>query len=322
VKRALLLLAILVVPASSHEAGQAGRLAALVTSETQDRLIAVELPPGKILRRLPMPADPENVEAGARVAVVVSPAAGAITLVDLQRLRVRRIVHGFGAPHIALPLPFPNSDLTYVTDDSRGQLDVIRLSTGRVLKRIFVGLGAHHMSLSPDRRRLWIALGERARSIAVVDTTRPLSPSLIGHVDPRGLAHDLAFTPDGRTVWVTYDDRSSIAVFCAATERKLYSLTAGSPPQHVVFGSGAFARYALVSSGNDGTVRIMSALSRRTLKTVRATRGSFNLALGANSFLTSSLTRGTLCEFDFRGHRLFAKKIAPSARDVVAVAVP
>jgi DNA-binding beta-propeller fold protein YncE len=321
VKRALFLLAILAVPAS-HAARQGGEPVALVTAETQSQLLAVGLPSGRIIRRLRMPADPENVEPGARIALVVSPDSGAVTLVDVQRLHVRKVLRGFGAPHIALHLPVPYSQFAYVTDDARGQLDVIRLSTGRVLKRIFVGFGAHHMSLSPDDRRLWIALGERARSIAVVDSTRPASPRLIGRVDPKGLAHDLAFDPDGSMVWVTYDDRSTIAVLSARTGRRLYSLPAGSPPQHIVFGEGRYAPYALVTSGNDGTLRIFGRRRRRTVRTLRTPPGSFNVAFDGSFILTSSLTRGTLSAFDFRGRGLLAKRLAPAARDVALVVLP
>jgi DNA-binding beta-propeller fold protein YncE len=266
-----------------------------------------------------MPPDPENVEAGDRIGLVVSSRAGAVTLVDVRRLRVLKTVRGFGGPHVALHLPFPDWDYAYVTDDSRGQLDVIWLPQGRMVRRVFVGFGAHHMSLSPDHRRLWIALGERARSIAIVDTRYPASPRLVGHIDPHGLAHDVAFAPDGRTVWVTYDDRPSIAVLVAGTGKRLFTLAAGSPPQHVAFGEGTSARYAYVTSGNDGTLRVVSAWSRRTLRTLKTPQGSFNVGLGGSFVLTSSLTRGTLTEFDVAGRRLLSKRIAPAARDVALV---
>jgi DNA-binding beta-propeller fold protein YncE len=316
-----MLLAVLAVPAS-NAAPLGGEPVALVTAESQNQLIAVDLPSGRVLKRLRMPADPENVEPGARIAVVVSPRAGAVTLVDVQRLRVRKVLRGFGAPHIALHLPFPDWQFVYVTDDSRGQLDVIRLPGGRVVKRIFVGLGAHHMTLSPDHRRLWIALGERARSIAVVDTTRPVAPRLIGHIDPHGLAHDLAFAPDGQTVWVTYDDRSTMAVLSANSGRRLRSLAAGSPPQHVVFGEGNYSRYAIVTNGNSGTFRIFASRKRRLLRTFRTPIGSFNVDLGGSFILTSSLSRGTLSEFDFQGRRVLMRKLAPATRDVALVVLP
>ena len=320
-KRALLLTALLALPAASHAARQGGTPVALVTAETENQLIAIDLPSGRILKRLAMPADPENVVAGTNTAVVVSARAGAVTVVGLPGLRVRRIIRGFASPHIVALSP--RGGYAYVTDDARGQLVVIGLARARIVSRIFVGLGAHHMGFSPDGHRLWVALGERASSITVVDVHRLARPRVIGHVDPRGLAHDLAFAPDGRTVWVTYDDRSSIAIFGASSGRRLRLLPTGSPPQHIAFGDQDWnARYALLTSGNDGTLRIMSSATGRTLRTVRIPRGSFNLGLGGSLIVTASLTRGTLTELGYGGRRLLSKRVAPAARDAAIAVLP
>jgi hypothetical protein len=57
-KLALLALAgaVLLAPASEARAG-GGPIIALVTSETTDQLVAVDLPSGRIVKRLRMPAD-------------------------------------------------------------------------------------------------------------------------------------------------------------------------------------------------------------------------------------------------------------------------
>jgi len=85
------------VPASQARVA-GGTPVALVASETTNRLIAVELPSGHILRRLPMPSDPQNVTVCGRTAAVVSVRAGAVTLVDTSTLKVRRVLRGFGSP--------------------------------------------------------------------------------------------------------------------------------------------------------------------------------------------------------------------------------
>lgn len=315
-KRALLLVAVLALPAGSHAAAPRGPVA-LVTAESQNQLVAVEVDSGHILRRLAMPADPENVEAYAGEAAVVSTRGGAVTLVDPRTLRVQRILRGFGSPHIAAFSP--DGEYLYVTDDARGQLAVIR---NRVVRKLFVGYGAHHMAFSPDQRRLWIVLGERARSIAVVDTHRPARPRVLGHVDPRGLAHDAAFTPDGRFVWVAYDDSSYVRVFRAATGRPVATLYAGPPPGHVRFdaasGIARFGRYAYVTSGNAGTVRVFDWRRRRLVRIVHTGPGSFNLDIDRGLLATSSLTQGRLFAWD-NGRALLNKAVASAARDVALV---
>jgi DNA-binding beta-propeller fold protein YncE len=318
VKRALLLVAILAVPAASHAASQGGTPVALVTAESENALLVVDLDSRKVVRTLPMPADPENVETNGTdsAAAVVSTRAGAVTLLSLPRLRVRRTIRGFASPHIAAFSP--SGRYLYVTDDGRGQLVVIGVRRSRVLARLSVGLGAHHMAVRPDGNLLWIVLGERASVIVVVDISRPAHPHVAGRLSSLGgLAHDAAFTPDGKRVWVTYDDRSSITIFDARTRRALSTLPAGSPPQHVAFG----VRFGYVTSGNDGRLRVFSFAGRR-LGVARTPRGSFNVGLGGGLILTPSLTQGTLTELRDSGSRMWSGRVAPAARDAAVALLP
>jgi DNA-binding beta-propeller fold protein YncE len=314
-RRAVLLLAVLVLPAASRAARQGGTPVALVTAETQNQLLVVGLPDGRVERRFHMPADPQNVEANRNVAVVVSTRAGAVTLLDTLRLRVTRVFRGFGSPHIAALSP--NGQFAYVTDDTRGQLVVIGLARKRILTRLFVGFGAHHMSFRPRHHELWIAMGERARSIHIVDTTYAARPRRLGWFSPAGggLMHDLALAPNGR-LWVTYDDRPAISVFDPRTRRLLFTRTAGSPPQHVAFG-----RHAYVTSGNDGILRVFSEVGR-LLRVAVTPKGSFNLGLGGGIVLTPSLTQGTLTELTENGRPLGRRRVANAARDAALVVLP
>jgi DNA-binding beta-propeller fold protein YncE len=314
-KRLLVVLAILAVPAASHASPP--RHLALVTVESQNRLLVVDVRSGRVLRSMPMPPDPENVEAYAGQAAVVSTRAGVVTLLDSNTLRPQRVLRGFGSPHIAAFAP--SGDYLYVTDDRRGQLAVI---LGKTVRRIFVGYGAHHMAFSPDQTELWIALGERARSIAVVDTRNPMRPRLEGNLDPHGLAHDLAFTPDGRFVWVAYDDRPYVRIFDAETKRPVAKLYAGTPPAHVRFddasGLARFGSYAYVTSGNDATLRLFDWRSRRLVRVLTTSPGSFNLSVDRGVVATTSLTNGTMTVV--RGERrVSSRRIAPATRDVALV---
>jgi DNA-binding beta-propeller fold protein YncE len=308
--------AALLAPASQARVANDGPRYALVTAESVNQLVVVRLPSGRVVKRLTMPAEPENVEAYAGSAVVVSTRAGAVTLVDPTTLGVRKVIRGFGAPHIAAFAP--EGDYIYVTDDERGQVAVV---LGRVIRKIFVGRGAHHLAFAPDQRRLWIALGERATSIAVLDTSRITRPRVIGHVDPKGLAHDLAFTPDGRYVWVTYDDRPYVSVFDARTRRPVATLYCGTAPEHVRFddadGLPSFRRYAYVSSGNSGRLRIFDWRTRKLVRTIRTPIGSFNLSVDRGRIATASLTRGILTEL--AGGRRSSARVAPETRDVALV---
>jgi DNA-binding beta-propeller fold protein YncE len=315
VTRALLLLAVLAVPAS-NAARLGGEPVALVTDEAQSRLLVVDLSSGRVIDRPRMPSGPQNVETTRSndAGAVVSARAGAVTLLALPHLRIRRILRGFVSPHIAAFSP--RGSYLYVTDDAKGQLVTIGVARGRVVSRTFVGFGAHHMSFRPHRHELWVALGERARTIAIVDTTDGGHPDRRGFFSPGGLVHDLAFAPGGKRVWITYDDRSSVDVFDVRSRRLLASLPAGSPPQHVAFG-----RHAYVTSGNDGRLRVFSP-GGRLLGVAGTPVGSFNIGLGGALVLTSSLSGGTLTELRESGRPILTKRVGSTARDAAFAVIP
>ena len=289
-----------------------GSPVALVTAETQNSLLAIALPSGKVLRRLRMPADPENVAVvGAKHAVVVSPRAGAVTILSTPSLRIVRTLRGFSDPHIVAA----TADLqgVYVTDDGSGQLVAIRFSPRpHVVRRVFVGLGAHHFTVNPSGNELWVALGERARTIVVLDVSDPWRPKVVGRFDPGFAAHDLAFSSEWR-VWVTAADRRFVTVFDTRTLRPVARIPASAPPQHVAFGP---IRGAFVTSGYGSSLEIVDRSSGRIRRTVRVPYGSFNVTVGGGFAVTSSLLRGTVTEVTDAGRVWLSKRFAPAAGGV------
>jgi DNA-binding beta-propeller fold protein YncE len=286
------------------------RSLALVTAETENRLVVVDLANGQVRRRVALPADPEYVAAGGGVIVVVSASAGAVTLLDRSSLRVVKVLRGFGLPHI--PAIAPDGKFAYITDDARGTLTVIRLTDARVVGRISVGANAHHLSFRPDERQVWLALGQSARTIVIVDTANPARPRVVGRFDPGYQAHDLLFTPDGRRIWITSASGPEIGVFNARSHRLSFQVPGGAPPQHVVFDGP----YAYVTSGYGGQIEQVQLATGRVLKTASTPYGSFDLAAADGFVVTSSLLRGTLAIYDTQLHRLRVLQIAPAAEDV------
>lgn len=231
---------------------------ALVTSERQNELLAVSLPDGEIIRRIRLPAGPENVEAVAGgPTVVVSSKAGVVSIYGWRTLRLIKRLGGFREPHIVALSP--GGHRAYVTDDAAGTLSVIDLARARIIGRVYVGPEAHHLAISPDDQRIWVALGEKARRVLVLDNSRVGRPRVIARVDPIFYAHDLVFSPDGKRVWITSSDSVRVGVFAARTGRLLFTVAVGRPPQHVAFGARG---YAYVTSGYSGRI----ACGRRALR--------------------------------------------------------
>jgi hypothetical protein len=71
-----------------------------------------------------------------------------------------------------------------------------------------------------------------------------------------------------------------------------------------------------VTSGGDGTLRVISLRTGRTLRVVRTARGSFNVTTFGSFVATTSLTNGVLTELTDSGSVVLSERIAPAARDV------
>jgi len=300
-------------PAVRHAPAAMPPVQALVTAETENRLLVVDLPSGRVVRRLTIASDPEDVAAnsGACSSVVVtSAAAGKVTVLDRETLKPRAVIGGFGTPHIAEIAP--GGQYAYVTDDARGTVTVIYLGDGRVTSTIEVGAGAHHLSFDPAHPLAWVALGESARTIVTLDTREMAHPRVTGRFDPGFAAHDLAFSPDGQRVWVTAAHVARTAVFRAFDHRLLFRLPIGPGPQHVVFAG----RDAYLTSGYGRTIWKVDAATGRILHVAPAPYGSFELDAGQGYVVASSLLRGTLAIYSPELKLLHVVHLAPATREV------
>ncbi len=110
-------------------------------------------------------------------------------------------------------------------------------------------------------------------------------------------------------------------VFDARTKRPVATVYCGRAPGHVRFddadGLPAFGRYAYVSSGNSGRLRVFDWRTRRLVRTIRTPTGSFNLSIDRGLVATASLSQGIVTEF--AGSRRSSTRLAPATRDVALI---
>jgi DNA-binding beta-propeller fold protein YncE len=259
---------------------------------------------------MPLPAGPQYVAAEPGVTVASSPPAGAVTVIEGDH---REVLHGFSAPHLVAISP--DGKHAYVTDDDRGTLSVIRLDRVRITSTTKVGLGAHHMASSPNQHRLWIALGESASRIVIVDTTDIDHPTVVGSFDPGFAAHDLAFSPDGKQVWITSAVGPDVSVFDAVTHRLLFRVPVGPPPQHVMFYAGS----AYLTSGYGRVIETVSPSNGNVVRRARTPYGSFELDAADGLVVTASLLNGEVAVFTPALKFLHMRKVAAATRDLAIV---
>jgi hypothetical protein len=308
------LFAVLLVTGSAAGHRLGGTPVALVTAESENELLAVSLPGGEVLKRVRVAPDPETVASQASgPVVVVSPASGTVTLLAWRSLRPVAVLRGFRSPQLAAITP--DGEWVYITDAATGELSVIELAAKRVIDRVVVGRGAHHLAVSPDQRRTWVALGERASTIVVLDTSRPDRPRVIWRFHPQVAAHDLAFSPDGRSVWVSSVSASYVSVLAPRNGGLLGKVPAGRPPQHVAFIANG-RPHAFITSGYGSSIEMVNPATRKVIRTARLPYGSFDLASSGDLVVTCSLLNGDVAEFNGASlARWMTVKVAPKTRD-------
>ncbi len=291
-----------------------GTPVALVTADTEARIVAMRMIDGRVIRSLPTLPGPRSIERAGPVALVCHTALGAVTLVDAATLRVATVLRDFSEPRYAAA--HPDGRHAYVTDSAASEVVAVDVARGRTLGRARVGGWARHISLDPSGRSLWVGLGTASRTIAVVDVSTTERPRLVRHVVPPWGAHDVGWLPGGGGVWVTSGDRGAMAVY-EADGRIRFRLSAGSPPQHVSFGRGV----AYVTSGDDGTFDVHDLRTGRIIRRTHVPVGSYNVQHTGSYVLTPSLARGTLAVLDGEGSLLWERRLAASSHDACLVSV-
>jgi DNA-binding beta-propeller fold protein YncE len=292
--------------ASTHPVG-------IVVAETANRVYAVSLGPhgGHVLKSVSI-VDPLMVVAPLHgPAVVLSPSTGTVTLLAWHSLRVVKRFHGFRQPEVARIAP--GDRYVYVNDNRTGDLTVIDLARKRIVDRLHVGTGAHHMAFTPDGTRLWIALSEVATTVVRLHTTNLARPRIVGRLHPRFPGHSVGASPDGRTFWLSSANQPYVMVYSAATAKLVRTIRAGKAPQEIGF-SGA---RALLTSGYGSSIEAVLWRTYRRVGTAPLPYGSFNLATFGGNVVTSSLLTGQVTELAAGTlHRFWTVKLAPETRYV------
>ena len=287
-----------------------GRLA-LMTADLESQVLAVDLATGAVVRRIATHPFPRSIETVGSSAVVCHSELGLVSVLDARSLDVVHVLRGFGEPRYTAA--HPDGRHAYVTDARRGEVAVIDVRDGHVLARERVGALARHVTIDRSARRLWIALGSKARAVSVV-VLDGIRPRLQHTFAPPMRGHDVGFAPDGRHAWVSSGDGRELAVYDVRSGRVVGRPPAGRPPQHVTFSNDR----AYVTSGWSGSLQVHT-LAGRELSSAPVPVGSYNVQQADGIVVTPALGRGYLTTVTVLGRVVRSEKLARSSHDACVV---
>jgi len=291
----------------------AGRLGgtgvAYVTADLESHIVVVALGDGGTVARIRTAPGPRSIESvHGRTALVAHTEHGLVTLLEAVPRRIRAELDDFEAPRYTAV--HPRQQLAYVTDSAREEIVVVDVGRAKVLWRTRVPGPARHVSISPDGRTIWTALGTKAERVAVLDADDPRRPKLVRTFAAPFLAHDVVFAPDGGTAWVTSGSEHAVALYRPGSKNPARILPADAPPQHVAFARGK----AFVASGDDGTLR-RHRLDGELVREASVPLGSYNVTFAYGRLVTPSLGQGTLSLLDRNGRVRAVRRVARAAHD-------
>jgi DNA-binding beta-propeller fold protein YncE len=288
---------------------------AFVTADLESRVVVFDLETATVVRHIRTGPGPRSIESvHDRIALVAHTEHGVVTLLDAATSRIRAELDVFAAPRYTAVQP--RRPYAYVTDSTREEVVTLDAERAKVLWRTHVPGPARHISMSPDGRSLWTALGTAAGRVAQLDASDPRRPRLVRTIAPPFLAHDVVFAPDGRAAWVTSGAERRIALY-GPNRRPAVSIAAGAPPQHVTFAG----EKVYVASGDDGTVR-RHRLDGELVREARVPIGSYNVTFGWSRLVTPSLGAGTASVLDRNGRVRAIERVARAAHDACIVFGP
>jgi DNA-binding beta-propeller fold protein YncE len=312
-RRELLLAAAAVALAPRQALAGAGAAPlVLVTADLESRVLAVDSATGHMRSPIPTLPYPRSIETVGSTAVVAHSEIGAVSLIDASTLSVARVLHGFGEPRYTAG--HPDGRHAYISDAERGVIVAVDIVRGSVLARVRVGPRARHVTIDRTGRTLWVALGSKAREVAIVDVSERARPRLVRRFRPPFLAHDVGAAPGGRHLWVSSGDAQELAVFDRRDGRLLARPAGDMPPQHVTFNGDT----VYVTSGCSGTLRV-HRVDGQPLRDVPVAVGSYNVQHALGRVVTPSLGRGWLTILDERGQVLRRERVSRSSHDACLV---
>lgn len=261
-------------------------------------------------------ADSQPLNCAAGLPAGPGPARGT-AMADLayyqgMKFRVAGVVWvlwcGQGVPALAA-----GSGRLYISDEGSGAVVILEAATGVITTRVAVGKRPRGMQLSPDGKRLYVALSGSAMAGPGVDESRLPPPDRrfdgIGVIDvksgrllktlPGGTDPEtLALAPDGRTVYVANEDAMQLSAIDALSGRLRASVRIGVEPEGVaVRPDGKLVYVACEGSGVVYAIDAMTLAVVAKIPTGSRPRG-IAIARDGNSGFISDEMGGAITVFD------------------------
>jgi YVTN family beta-propeller protein len=115
----------------------------------------------------------------------------------------------------------PDGSILYVSSEATKTLDIVDVASRTVTDRLPLTGRPNNIDISPDGKKVYVAITGQAGQINVVDTG---SLERVSSIENNGGVHNVYVTPDGKHIVAGSIGGKNMAVYDAETEERLWSL--------------------------------------------------------------------------------------------------
>src|SRR2546423_3662554 len=191
----------------------------------------------------------------------------------------------------------PSGPLAYVSNERDGTISVIDTGADRVMQTIKVGARARGIRLSPDGRRVYVALStpsgrdynQADNRIAAIDTA---SGEVVASYNVGSDPEQLAVSRDGKRLYASNEDAGTASVKDIETGKLIATLITGIEPEGVTISPDG--RWVYVTAETSNTVSVIDAQTNQVAATFMVGSRPRDAAFspdGARAYVTTEIGR-------------------------------
>jgi PQQ-dependent catabolism-associated beta-propeller protein len=206
-----------------------------------------------------------------------------------------------------------SAERIYVSNERDGTIQAIDAATDRIVATAKIGNRPRGMTLSPDGRRLYVAVswwrdGKRAvtgkEGIAAVDAkTLAVQRLYVAGTDPECVA----VSPDGKRLYLSNEDAGTASIIDVPTARPAATLIVGTEPEGVTASPDGKLVYVTAETSN--VITVIDAKKERTAANILVDprpRAAIFTKDGSRAWATAEIG-GTVLEIDTRRSRVLRR---------------
>jgi 40-residue YVTN family beta-propeller repeat len=165
---------------------------------------------------------------------------------------------------------YPSSGAVFVTNERDGTVTVIDPRSDTVIDTITTGVRARGIRMSPDGKRIYVALSTPLNHkkqpgddrIAVFDTS---DGSIINVIQVGSDPEQLDISKDEKRLYVSNEDAGTLTIIDIQTGKPLATLVVGLEPEGITLSPDG--RWAYVTAETSNTISVVDTVAQQVIKT-------------------------------------------------------